>query len=99
MSEAGMSNLTQRKNQSLSKASGIDNPVTSGAHIGAGVISAYVLSSVMHQPVTPVMLGVAIGLSLLPDLDTIWVRARQRRQGVQGRVNHHALSVTRRLFI
>ena len=85
-----MSNLTQRKNQSLSKASGKDNPVTSGAHIGAGVISAYVLSSFIHQPVTPVMLGVAIGLGLLPDLDTIWVRARQQRRGIQGRINHHA---------
>lgn len=28
-------------------------------------------------------------MSLLPDLDTIWVRARQRRRGIQGRVNHH----------
>jgi len=32
---------------------------------------------------------VVIGLSLLPDVDTIWVRANQQRQGFQGRVNHH----------
>jgi hypothetical protein len=30
-----------------------------------------------------------VGLGLLPDLDAVWVRARQRRRGVQGRVNHH----------
>ena len=34
-------------------------------------------------------MGIAIGLSLLPDLDTIWVRARQRRLGIRGRLNHH----------
>lgn len=72
------------------KASGIDIRVTSGAHIGAGVLGAYVLESCLHQPITPAALGVAIGLSLLPDLDTIWVRAIQRRRGIQGRVNHHA---------
>lgn len=71
------------------KASGKDNQVTSGAHIGAGVISAYVLESCLHQPVTPVVLGVAIGLSVLPDLDAVWVRARQQRRGLQGRINHH----------
>ena len=71
------------------KASGIDNSLTSGAHIGAGILSAFAFESCLHQPITPAVLGVAIGLSLLPDLDTIWVRARQRRRGIQGRVNHH----------
>jgi len=31
--------------------------------------------------------GAAIGLSVLPDLDIIWIRARRRRGG--GRLNHH----------
>jgi len=48
-----------------------------------------VLGACLHQPITPATLGVAVGLSLLPDLDAIWVRASQRRRGIQGRVNHH----------
>jgi len=39
----------------------------------------------------PVTVGVAIGLSLLPDLDAFWMRARQRRQGIVGHNNHHTL--------
>lgn len=82
------------------KASGIDISLTSGAHIGAGILSAYAFESCLHQPITPAVLGVAIGLSLLPDLDTIWVRARQRRRGIQGRVNHHEyLSHTPALYL
>jgi hypothetical protein len=72
--------------------------VTGGAHIGAGVVGVAVLQSVLHRPVTPVVVGVAIGLSLLPDLDAIWVRARQRRQGVIGHNNHHALMTHTPLF-
>jgi hypothetical protein len=65
--------------------------LTSGAHIGAGIISAYVLSAALHQPIAPVVVGAAIGLSLLPDLDAIGVRARQQRQGTVGHNNHHTL--------
>jgi hypothetical protein len=45
----------------------------------------------LHQSITPVTVGVAIGLSLLPDLDAFWVRARQHRQGTVGHNNHHTL--------
>jgi len=45
----------------------------------------------LHQPVSPVVVGVAIGLSLLPDLDAILVRAHQHRQGAIGHNNHHTL--------
>jgi hypothetical protein len=45
----------------------------------------------LHQPVTPVMVGMAVGLSLLPDLDALWIRACQRRQGAIGHNNHHTL--------
>jgi membrane-bound metal-dependent hydrolase YbcI (DUF457 family) len=65
--------------------------VTSGAHIGAGVISVYVLEHLLHKPVTPAALGVAVGLSLLPDMDALWIRRRQRRQGIRGRNDHHTL--------
>ncbi len=66
--------------------------VTGGAHVGAGVISVQVLESfVFHRPVTPMLLGAAIVLSLLPDLDTLWIRRRQRRDGIRGRNNHHTL--------
>ena len=49
------------------------------------------LGSVLHQPVTPVVVGAAIGLGLLPDLDAILVRARQHRRGMIGHNNHHTL--------
>jgi hypothetical protein len=65
--------------------------VTSGAHIGAAVLTAQVLGSALHQPVTPVVVGVAIGLGLLPDLDAVLVRARQRRRGAIEHNNHHRL--------
>lgn len=64
--------------------------MTSGAHVGAGIVSAYVVSSVLQQPVTPAVLGAAIGLALLPDLDAIPLKLHQVLRGVQGRVNHHA---------
>jgi hypothetical protein len=41
---------------------------------------------------------VAIGLSLLPDLDAVWVRARQRRRGAIGHNRHHALFTHTPLF-
>jgi len=72
--------------------------VTSGAHIGAGVISAYVLGAVLHEPVTPVVVGVAVGLSLLPDVDAVLVRARQQRRGAIGHNNHHTLFTHTPLF-
>jgi hypothetical protein len=72
--------------------------VTSGAHIGAGVVSIYLLESVLQQPVTPVVVGMAIGLSLLPDLDAILVRARQHRQGEIRHNNHHTLLTHTPLF-
>jgi len=50
-----------------------------------------VLGSVLHQPVTPVVVGAAIGLGLLPDLDAILVWARQQRRGAIGHNNHHTL--------
>lgn len=66
--------------------------MTSGAHIGAGAISVYALEHfILHKPVTPVTLGIAIGLSLLPDVDALWIRRRQRRQGIRGHNNHHTL--------
>jgi len=66
--------------------------VTSGAHLGAGIISAYILESfVFNRPVTPATLSLAIGLSMLPDLDALWVRARQQRRGTHGHNNHHTL--------
>ena len=52
----------------------------------------------LHQPVTPVLVGVAIGLSLLPDLDAFLVRARQHRQGIIGHNNHHTLVTHTPLF-
>ena len=70
---------------------GTANRVTSGAHIGAGVLSAYVLGTCLHQPITPVVVGMAVGLSLLPDLDALWVRARQHWRGTIGHNNHHTL--------
>ncbi len=94
----GRSCRTPPENLILRKARRIDNSVTTGAHIGAGVISAYVLGSCLHQPVTPVVVGVAIGLSLLPDLDALWVRARQHRQGAIGHNHHHTLLTHTPLF-
>ena len=72
--------------------------MTSGAHVGAGVVSICLLESVLQQPATPVMVGIAIGLSLLPDLDAIVVRARQHRQGKVGHNNHHTLFTHTPLF-
>jgi hypothetical protein len=44
------------------------------------------------------MVGLAIGLSLLPDLDAIVVRARQHRQGTVGHNDHHRLLTHTPLF-
>jgi hypothetical protein len=57
-----------------------------------------VLGSVLHQSITPFTVGVAIGLSLLPDLDALWIRARQQRQGRVGHNNHHTLLTHTPLF-
>jgi membrane-bound metal-dependent hydrolase YbcI (DUF457 family) len=65
--------------------------MTSGAHVGAGVISAYLVESLFHRPITPATLGLAIGFSLLPDLDTLWIGLRQWRQGIHRRNDHHTL--------
>jgi hypothetical protein len=92
LSEHWTENLIQRK------ASGTDGELTSGAHIGAGILRAYILQSALHQPVTPVMVGVAIGLGLLPDFDAILVRARQHRQGAVGHNQHHAMFTHTPLF-
>jgi len=62
------------------------------------VLGAYVLGWALHQPVTPVVVGAAIGLSLLPDLDALLVRARQHRQGIIGHNNHHTLVTHTPLF-
>jgi len=62
------------------------------------VLSAYMLGWTLHQPVTPVLVGVAIGLSLLPDVDALLVRARQHRQGLVGHNHHHALLTHTPLF-
>ncbi len=72
--------------------------MTSGAHIGAGVIRAYVWGAVFNQPVTPAVVAAAVGLSLLPDLDAIAVRVRQQRQGAIGHNKHHALLTHTPLF-
>lgn len=47
---------------------------------------------------TPVTVGVAIGLSLLPDLDALAVRAWQHRQGMVGHNHHHTLLTHTPLF-
>jgi hypothetical protein len=44
------------------------------------------------------VVGTAVGLSLLPDLDALWVRARQHRQGTVGHNNHHTLLTHTPLF-
>jgi membrane-bound metal-dependent hydrolase YbcI (DUF457 family) len=60
------------------------------AHISAGVVGAFFLDTfVFHRPLTPETLELAVGLSLLPDLDAVVVAARKRNWPPRERNGHH----------
>jgi hypothetical protein len=60
------------------------------AHIGAGVVGAFLLDTlIFHRPVTTETLGLAMGLSLLPDLDIPVVAVRSQNWPPRERNNHH----------
>ncbi len=60
------------------------------AHISAGVVGAFFLDTfVFHRPLTPETLELAVGLSLLPDLDAVVVVARKRNWPPRERNGHH----------
>lgn len=69
------------------------------AHIGAGVIGACLLDTlVFHRPPTTETLGLAVGLSLLPDLDVLAVAALKRNWPFGNRKNEHHTSFTHTPF-
>ncbi len=60
------------------------------AHIGAGVVGAFILDTfVFHRPLTTETLGLAVGLSLLPDLDAPVVAALRENWPLRRRNDHH----------
>ena len=64
--------------------------MTFTAHIGAGVIGAYLIDAlIFHRPMTPETMGVAIGLSLLPDLDSVYVLTATKNWHLKDRNRHH----------
>jgi len=68
------------------------------AHVGAGVIGAFLLDTfVFHRPLTTETLGLAVGLSLLPDLDAPMVAALRGNWPLRRRNDHHT-SVTHTPF-
>jgi membrane-bound metal-dependent hydrolase YbcI (DUF457 family) len=65
--------------------------LTAIAHIGAGVVGAFLLDTfVFHQPVTTETLALAVGLSLLPDLDAPVRAALKRNWPCRERNDHHS---------
>lgn len=64
------------------------------AHIGAGVVGAFLLDTfVFHRPLTTETLALSVGLSLLPDLDAPVVAALRGNWPPKERNDHHS-SVT-----
>jgi hypothetical protein len=60
------------------------------AHISAGVVGAFLLDSlVFHRPPSAETLELAVGLSLLPDLDAPLVAALKGEWPPKGRNEHH----------
>ena len=60
------------------------------AHISAGVVGAFLLDTfVFHRPLTPATLELAVGLSLIPDLDAPLVSALKRKWPPRERNDHH----------
>ncbi len=59
-------------------------------HIGAGVLGAFLLDTlVFHRPPTTETLGLAVGLSLIPDLDAPTVAALRGNWPLRRRNDHH----------
>jgi hypothetical protein len=60
------------------------------AHISAGVVGAFLLDSlIFHRPPSAETLELAVGLSLLPDLDAPLVAALKGEWPPRGRNEHH----------
>jgi len=61
------------------------------AHIGAGVVGAFLVDTfVFHRPLTTETLALAVGLSLLPDLDAPVVAALKRDWPPREKNDHHS---------
>ena len=69
------------------------------AHIGAGVVGAFLLDTFLfHRPLTTETLGLAVGLSLLPDVDALAVAALKRNWPLGEGKNEHHTSFTHTPF-
>lgn len=69
------------------------------AHIGAGVVGALLLDTFLfHRPLTTETLELAVGLSLLPDLDALVVVALKRNWPLGEGKNEHHTSFTHTPF-
>jgi hypothetical protein len=68
----------------------LNRKLTPIAHIGAGVVGALLLDTfVFHRPLSAETLGLAVGLSMLPDLDAPIVAAMKRNWPPKERNDHH----------
>jgi hypothetical protein len=69
------------------------------AHIGAGVVGAFLLDTlVFHRPLATETLGLAVGMSLLPDMDSLVVAALKRNWPFGAGKNEHHSSFTHTPF-
>ncbi len=81
-----------RKNQHQRKLSqeAKESQLTPIGHIGAGVVGALLLDTfVFHRPPTTETLSLAVGFSLLPDLDAPVVAALRGNWPLRRRNDHH----------
>ncbi len=67
-----------------------EHQLTPIGHIGAGVFGAFLLDTlIFHRPPTTETLGLAVGLSLIPDLDAPMMAAHRGNWPLRRRNDHH----------
>jgi hypothetical protein len=73
--------------------------MTPSGHAGASIVAAYVIERcVFYNEATPVTLGLAALVGLLPDLDSLAALALNRYRPARNKLGHHAFLTHTPLF-